>query len=241
MAGHGLTILSEKPRPNASPADQQAISLAVRWLSRMKWFALAMSVILLAAAPDARAQDTACTTTLQSQTVDGDLVVPNDASCLLSAVTVTGNVWVEPGASLDVDAATIGGSITAYQCSYVHLHGYSMIYVAGNVSIENCTGSSTDNNPLAFGSFFIQIGGNLTCDQNLMPCAPRYSSISGNVQITNNGGGPSQVYGNMIGGYLMCSGNAAVSAVPALPPNLPVQPNIVVGSAQGQCLGFTPQ
>ena len=207
----------------------------------MRWFALATFLFLLAAAPVARAQDMACTGTLQGVTVAGDLVVPADASCLLSAVTVTGNVWVEQGAALDVDAATIGGSLLAYQCSYVHLHGYSMIYVAGNVLIQYCTGSSTDNNPLAFGSFFIRIGGNLTCDQNLMPCSPRYSAISGNVQVTNNAGGPSQVYGNMIGGNLVCSGNAAVSATQALPPNLPLQPNIVVGSAQGQCLGFTPQ
>jgi hypothetical protein len=207
----------------------------------MRWFALATFLFLLAAVPVARAQDMACTGTLQDVAIVGDLVVPTGASCLLSSVTVTGNVWVEPAASLDAVEATVWGSLQAYQCNYVHLHGYSRIYVAGNVDIEQCTGSTTNSNQLAFGSFFIIVGGNLTCDQNLMPCSPRYSSISGNVQVTNNGGGPSQVYGNMIGGYLVCSGNAAVSATQAVPPNLPLQPNIVVGSAQGQCLGFTPQ
>jgi hypothetical protein len=204
----------------------------------MKWFAVLTFVVVVAAAPAARAQDAVCTSTLQGVTIDGDVVVPVGATCTLSAVAVTGNVWVEAGAGLSVTAATIGGNIQAYQCSYVHLHAYSPIFVAGNVLIEQCTGSGTDNNPLAFGSFAVTIVGNLICDQNLSPCSPRYGRILGNVQVSSNSGGTSEVYGNIIGGGLACSGNTAVTATTAAPPNLPLQPNIVTGGAQGQCAGF---
>jgi hypothetical protein len=204
----------------------------------MKWFAVLTFGVLVAAAPAARAQDAVCTSSLQGVTIDGDLVVPVGATCTLSSVAVTGNVWVEAGAGLSVAAGTIGGNIQAYQCSYVHLHAYSPIFVAGNVLIEQCSGSSSDNNPLAFGSFSVTIVGNLICDQNLMPCSPRYSSIRGNLQVTSNSGGTSEVFGNIIGGSLACSGNTAVSATTAAPPNLPLQPNIVTGGTQGQCAGF---
>jgi hypothetical protein len=204
----------------------------------MKWFAVLMFGVVVAAAPAARAQDAVCTSTLQNVTIDGDVVVPVGATCTLSAVAVTGNVWVEAGAGLSVAGGTIGGDMQAYQCSYVHLHAYNPIFIAGNVLIEQCSGSSSDDNPVAFGSFSVTIVGNLICDQNFAPCSPRYSSIRGNVQVSSNSGGTSEVFGNIIGGFLACWGNTAVSATTAAPPNLPLQPNIVTGSAQGQCAGF---
>jgi hypothetical protein len=49
----------------------------------------------------ARAADTPCTTTISNGTINGDLVVPAGAACILAGtVTVTGNVEVGKGASL---------------------------------------------------------------------------------------------------------------------------------------------
>ena len=53
--------------------------------------------IMLAAVPAARAGDTSCTGQLFG-TINGNVVVPQGATCELTTATVTGNVLVEKGA-----------------------------------------------------------------------------------------------------------------------------------------------
>jgi hypothetical protein len=67
----------------------------------MKHFATATLVfwIMLVALPGAHAADTTCTTVI-TDTVNGNLIVPAGAQCFLNGTTVSGNVTVEKGAQL---------------------------------------------------------------------------------------------------------------------------------------------
>jgi hypothetical protein len=56
--------------------------------------------------PAANAADTACTGTLSSTAVNGNLVVPDGQNCFLTGATVTGNVQVGTGATLSVAEGT---------------------------------------------------------------------------------------------------------------------------------------
>ena len=58
---------------------------------------------LVGGASAVRAADTTCTSTLTG-TIDGNVVVPDGASCTLSDATVAGNVQVLQNGSLTVDA-----------------------------------------------------------------------------------------------------------------------------------------
>jgi hypothetical protein len=76
---------------------------------------------LVGGASAVRAADTTCTSTLTG-TIDGNVVVPNGASCTLSDATVAGNVQVLQNASLTVDATqqptTIDGNVHADHCAF---------------------------------------------------------------------------------------------------------------------------
>src|SRR5437867_2532306 len=85
----------------------------------MKHFATTMLVlgIVSTALAAARAADTTCPPNPSpGSTVNGNLVVPSGASCVLSGVTVTGNVQVQTNATLQVipngtQGATIDGNV----------------------------------------------------------------------------------------------------------------------------------
>ena len=128
--------------------------------------------IMLAVLPTARA-DTTCPPN-PGTTVNGNLIVPANQTCIVRGVTVTGNVQVQTNAHLNISdnatqgstidgnlragtgafldvfvssgfTSTIDGNIVADQCSAVEL---VPAIVGGNVSIQNCTGSSLSATPM---------------------------------------------------------------------------------------------
>jgi hypothetical protein len=220
--------------------------------------ALAAIGMGLATVP-ASAADTTCTTTLSNGTINGNLVVPNNASCTLTNETVTGSVTVGTGASLRVDGSTIGGNIRASHCNFVQLINTSgAVNVGGNVAIEFCTGKRNGYFRPDFSvSSPITISGNFTCSNNdtsrtdSIPCAAEFGSVGGNVQVNNNvvanvevefntvqgnvqvnNNTPDFAFveGNNIGGNLSCQGNAGVRDEG--------NPNTVAGHKLGQCAGL---
>ena len=82
---------------------------------------LALTAVVLFAASAARAADTVCSGTIKTSTINGNLVVPQGASCILDTVTVTGNVQVLRNASLSVQAyvepSSVSGDILADHCA----------------------------------------------------------------------------------------------------------------------------
>ena len=108
----------------------------------MRSAALALAIAgaaLIANASAARAADTACTGLL-SGIIDGNVVVPQGASCTMSDVTVRGNVRILENASLTVDATqqptTIDGNVQANHCASALFEGG--VTVTGSVQIQQC-------------------------------------------------------------------------------------------------------
>jgi len=221
----------------------------------MKHFETAMLAfgLLLVALPVARAADTTCPPTPSGSTVNGNLIVPANASCnLTTTLTVTGNVVVGTGASLgifpvDGQTVTINGNITADHCNSVGIQtfGNGMFSVGGNVNIRNCTGPvngysgiivTIDGNFLCASSGVCVAGGgvvhgNLTMDNNNAVSEVDDNQIGGNVDVSGNSGSAPTVLGNRIGGNLQCFDNNP-------PPINFGFPNSVGGNEQGQCVGF---
>jgi hypothetical protein len=128
---------------------------------------------LLATAPSAPAQsrpDVSCPPYTGSSTPTvHNVTVPDNGFCLLANVTVTGNVTVGLGASLEFFAGTISGNVQANNCSGVTLAEST---VSGGVQIGNCAnGGDVDSST---------VGGNLQCQNNTpsVSSPPRSSAIS---------------------------------------------------------------
>jgi hypothetical protein len=224
----------------------------------VKSFAIAIATalgFLLATVPVASAQNTTqCTGTLSDgSTINGNLVVPPNASCTLTNVTVIGNVQVGVGAALSVfpgpmQAVTIDGNITADQCNVVEIDnnsGLGVTSVEGNMNIQNCKNGSGSgyqgpnvtisgnfvcaNTPFCGASSGV-VQGNLTVDNNLLGEVSG-NQVSGNVDVSGNSPFGITVAGNTIGGNLRCSNNK-----PA--PVDDNNPNTVSGHKLDQCAGL---
>lgn len=198
---------------------------------------------LLATAQFAPAQDTICDYTTSSfTTIEGDLVVPNNATCqLLGSGSVSGNVAVGQNAGLVFEGGwTVGGSLEASGCAYVALNPYGSgsTLIGHALQIENCTGNSPalgSDFPAgtAFGSFGTTslIGGNFLCLANAGPCLLRNQHVGGNVRIAKNkSSAPAQITSNVIAKNLYCDGN--IPAPTGKSNWIAGNPN---SSSQGQC------
>jgi Tannase and feruloyl esterase len=201
----------------------------------MRTVALVLAVAvaaLFANASAARAADTACAGLL-SGIIDGNVVLPQGASCTMSDVTVRGNVQVLENASLTVDATqqptTIDGNVQANHCASVLFEGG--VTVTGSVQIQQCAQQS------GFVGPGIKIGGDFQCINNGGGCQAELGDVHGFVQIHgNNSSAPSDISLVSVGGSLQCHGNT-----PA--PTHNFGPDFVAGNLQGQCaanLGFAP-
>jgi hypothetical protein len=134
-----------------------------------------------------------CTGILAYTTVNGDVNVPNGASCTLDHVTVTHNVNVGDSASLDVQASTIGNDIQAK-------HPASLIVRLGSTVANNVKADGTNSVPAGYEFNFIcnsTIGHDLVV-QNSTSIAPwvigwidpsacaKSVAIGNNANITGN-------------------------------------------------------
>jgi hypothetical protein len=184
---------------------------------------------MVAALPAARADNTPCTGSLQG-VINGNVVVPDGATCQLNNATVTGNVFVSTGASLAMGvfgSVMISGNLQADHCASVGVISFTTsLSIGGNVTIRSCTEmSGYDVSSGSSGS--VTIGGNFLCQTNSAPCFAQRGSIGGNTIVSGNFGGTSIVAGNEIGGNLLCLRNTAVIDSSA--------PNTVFGKKLGQC------
>jgi hypothetical protein len=159
----------------------------------MKHFARAMLAfgIIAAAVSPARANaPTTCNTTMTGGMINGDVVVPTNALCILDNLTVTGNVTVGTSATFIVNGGKIGGNILADGCQEVKLDGsQTKINVGGNVQIQGCTPVTHHPSGEILGSpgNLINVGGNFQCyDNNNAFCFAQYAKVGNNVQIYGN-------------------------------------------------------
>jgi hypothetical protein len=161
--------------------------------------ALSMSVGALIAS-DARADDVCNTLTSPI----GNIVVPEEATCFLSNVTVNGNIEQQSGSILQLSGGvTVNGNISSNGGAITGVivsNGPNVI--AGSVDIVSNTtnvvicgsqiiGNVTISNTIP-GPGFITIGAALFCG---LP--PTGNMIGGSVSITNNDASILSVEGNI--------------------------------------------
>ncbi|HEV2300526.1 MAG TPA: hypothetical protein VGR91_03050 [Stellaceae bacterium] len=187
--------------------------------------------LLLAPAVPARAAGALCRGELRDAIIDGGLLVPDGARCVLRHVTVRGNLLAGRGSVLRIaDDVAILGNLAADRCAYVSFEPASPtagITIGGNVEIEHCRESSGK----LYAAGEIEIAGNFVCHDNSASCFVVSLTILGNALVLRNSGGLSYVEGNTIGGDLECRGNAGVIDYG--------QPNRVGGKKLGECAALS--
>jgi hypothetical protein len=206
-------------------------------MNRFAVIALAALGALLTTAPDAQA-DTNCTETFTTfQSMTGNLNVPNNATCILSAgASVTGNTTVGNGATLLIQSGTVAGNVQGNNCGFV---GLINVTVGGSVQIGNCRGTNTY--PYAVIVDGSTIGGDFQCHNNTVDqyaCVLLLSHIIGNVQVMNNVSSlsfPPLILGNRIAKNLQCQNNIAAPTNGSIPNTVSGNPN---QSSEGQCKGL---
>lgn len=204
--------------------------------------ALAAATMLFAGAPAARAAATTCAGTLGGNAypaavtnINGNVVVPDGASCTLYFINVSGNVQVGRGSTLIVNGynepSTIAGNVEANGCTSALIEG--TVLIGGNLQIQLCTGSG----PNGFQGPDVVVKGNFLCQgnsSNAAPCLAWLGKVDGNVQIAHNMSvTPADVSLVDISGNLSCQGNALV-------PTHTHGPDWVAGQTpqHDQCAGF---
>ena len=147
--------------------------------------ALAPAVVvasLLAASP-AQADDRTCRGTIGAVAVDGDVIVPQGATCTLVGTRVDGNVEVRSGATLLARGVRVGGNVQAEN----HERVVVKPRLVGDRTVRSTVG----------GSIQLVHGGGGALLRNV---------VDSDVQLFSNDG-RFTVRGNVVGGNLQCKSN----------------------------------
>jgi len=209
----------------------------------------AIAAMGLGGASVARAHNIDCSGTVGGAatvtTINGNVTVRDNASCTLKFVEITGNLLVQRGGTLIVDAydepSTIDGNVEADRCASLMVGGD--VTIDRNVLIAGCSGKGQNS----FQGPGIVIKGNFECVNNAGPCEAWLGEVDGNVQIQNNGSlVPSDVSLTVIRGRLECRHNSPAPThshgfdwVGGTPREHGHGFDDDGGYAQGQCAGFS--
>ena len=193
---------------------------------RLLLIPLALIALLMAAAP-AQADDRQCTGTIGAVDVDGNVIVPSDATCTLLSTRVDDNVFVRPGAVLEAFGVSVGGNIQA--------ENHRRVIVAARTVNDTVVPSRIGGDIQLFDGdrgrvWQATIGGNLQVNQNSGFQEAVRNVIDGDLQAFSNEGG-FLIYANRIDGNLQCKSND--------PPPVGGQ-NLVEGNKEDQCSQLEP-
>jgi len=180
MAPLPEAVMLRSGRPASSPIGSSMNSRAAVVLIFV--VSIAMSGPLLAAAP-AFADDTTCRGTIGAKHLDGNVIVPQGATCTLAGTRVDGNVFVHGNATLYAKGVKVGGSIQAENHRWVVVRPRTVDGQAIKSRID--------------GSIQLKQGGGGKLLRNV---------VNADVQLFSNDGQFS-VQRNVIDGNLQCKSN----------------------------------
>ncbi len=169
---------------------------------------LSLSSIMVSA-PVALAEDRECRGTLGNVLVEGNVIVPDGASCSLDSTTVKGDVTVKSRASLTVNGANISGSIQG-TVNGANISG--SIQGEGANKIDINSGTRTGNNVLLRRGEEVAIDGatitgDLQLEANTGAVSVASNTIIGNLQAKSNRDSGITISANQIGNNLQCQDN----------------------------------
>ena len=153
------------------------------------------SIAALGLAIPAYADSRTCTGTIGAITIDGDVNVPQGATCRLNGTRVDGNVKVNNNARLFATDVFVGGSVQSDGQRRTEVTGGSK--VIGDVQIEQ------GKSGLVRGS---AVNGTISVKQNTGPQVIAGNTVDSDVQVFTNTGGV-RISNNVIDGNLQCKSN----------------------------------
>ncbi len=175
---------------------------------------LALSA-LFAGSTAAHAEDYECRGTLGAVTIVGNLLVPDDATCILEGTYVQGSIVVKSRATLQATGITVTGGIQGEGPRNVVVRSST---IGNSVSVRKSEPGGTVE--LSNSS----ITGDVQLEDNRGAVTINGNEISGSVQANKNTGGL-EITGNRIGNGLQCQDNN--------PP--PTGGGNIAKQKQGQC------
>jgi hypothetical protein len=183
----------------------------------------AIAVGLMVATPAAGgASSVTCNGTLDP-VVSGNVVVPAGGFCVFDGASVTGNVFIGPGAIADLAYVSIDGNVESRGAASVFLKGF----VTGNVTFNG--GGQVQIFDAVIGRN-LQVNGNTGGTNGLVDVL--FTAVGNNLELNDNHATVS-VYLNTIGNNLSCAGNEPAPILFEIADD-PVG-NTVAGNASGQC------
>ncbi|WNV76811.1 hypothetical protein [Geodermatophilus sp. DSM 44513] len=180
--------------------------------------ALALAGSIAVASP-ALAEDLECRGTLGAVTVTGNLLVPDDATCVLDGTSVLGTIVVKSRSTLQATAVEATGGLQGESPSTVVVrgsefgNGVALRKAELNAGRIELTGNT--------------VTGDVQLAENRNPIRVEDNDVVGSVQAEKNTGG-TEITGNRIGNGLQCQAN-----LPA-----PVGGGNVAKQKQGQCVAL---
>jgi hypothetical protein len=144
----------------------------------------------------ARAEPGHCSGRIEAVSIDGDVRVPDGATCELVGTRVEGNVSIGHSARLYARGVAVDGDIEGEGALTVDVAESSS--VGGNVQLDSGgTALVTDS----------RIDGDLSWEDQHGELLAQGNTVRGNLDLEDNTGGVT-VSGNTIGGDLACENNA---------------------------------
>ncbi|CAN5839894.1 hypothetical protein BH23ACT5_BH23ACT5_12770 [soil metagenome] len=184
-------------------------------MKRTILFAVVLATTLIGS-PQAAQADQICTATIGPISIDDDVIVPENATCILEGTQIDGNIKVEPGATLRATGVMVDGNVQtddggAAEVTIVDSE------IDGDVQVFDRSAATVTNTT---------VGGNVQFEDNDGNLSVLASNVDGDVHLFANDGGSKEIRDNTIGGNLQCKDNDPI----------PVGgDNVVGGNAEDQC------
>ncbi len=168
--------------------------------------------------PAALAGDFECREFLGAVTIVGNLIVPDDATCILIGTQVEGSIVVKSRANLHADNINVTGGVSGQSAAIVEICDS---YIGNGVSLSK-------GEDLGLGGYIdihrSEITGSIQLQDNRYPVTIDDNDVSGSIEASKETGGL-HISRNTIGGGLSCQDN-----MPA-----PTGSDKIANQFQGQC------
>lgn len=155
---------------------------AMTWMKAALVVPVATAGVLVAVGGTAEAgDDVVCRGTIGKRVIDGNVVVPRNATCRLVRTVVDGNVTAGSGSVLKVEGARVDGNIQT--------SGARQVLVASNHGVRT------------------RVDGNIQLKNGTRGGAVRLAVVKGDIQLFSNRG-RFDVRRNIVDGNLQCKSNS---------------------------------
>ena len=159
---------------------------------------IAAATLLIGIAAPAAADEIVCRTTFTNRTIDGNVLVPERASCVLDNIYVKGNVELRDRSQLVIrNDSFVEGSVQTDGAHRVRIRNSE---INGNIQL---TGIDYVLESLVVNT---QVGGTIDWEDNVAEFLVRFNRVIGDIKVNQNNR-RARIFDNIVGGNLQCQEN----------------------------------